>query len=392
MDIKGIQNAERAVPTASGQTRATRLLVAVLVVLTAIAIVVNYRHLKSHSIEARLHGDSDEATGALAEVLLHTPDSQRSALLLKSVTDPSPSLRYAAVDALGNEQSPAAVEAVERAFQDSSSMVRQRAMEVLPNLDRERGLRIQLAGLRDEDSWVREAAVRQMATNYGKSLSQAEKRAVPMLIKTLEDPDPDIVFMTVGVLYKLTGKPWHYKKHAPAAEKQAVFAQWRRWWAQAQATWPVSADYRDVPPRHPMRTDPAPDFSLRDLDKQTLSLSGQEGRITLLNFWGTWCPPCQFEVPDLVQVHEGYHGRGVDIVGIALGEKKGAEGVRAWCHDHGVPYRQALATDEVCEVFGDIHDLPVSILIDRQGRIRYRWEGERDFATFKAAVERLLAE
>src|SRR5262249_27356219 len=151
-------------------------------------------------------------------------------------------------------------------------------------------------------------------------------------------------------------------------------------------------EYADVPPIRPARSDPAPSFDLPDVEGRPVRLADQRGRLTLLNFWGTWCPPCQQEIPDLVRMDATYRAKGLDIVGIALSEKDGAAGLKRWCAAHGVTYRQALATHAVQEAFGDIHEVPVSVLIDAQGRIRYRWEGERDYATFQAAVERLLQE
>jgi peroxiredoxin len=145
-------------------------------------------------------------------------------------------------------------------------------------------------------------------------------------------------------------------------------------------------------PLRPVRADPAPDFRLPDVDGREISRSGQRGRITLLNFWGTWCPPCLEEVPDLVKLDAFYKERGVDLIGIALAEKNGAAGLRKWTRMHGMEYRQALADDAVLEAFDDIEEVPVSVLLDGAGQIRYRWDGERDFNTFRAAIDRLLAE
>jgi len=97
------------------------------------------------------------------------------------------------------------------------------------------------------------------------------------------------------------------------------------------------------------------------------------------------------EIPDLAALDQTYRSRGLDIVGVALSEDS-AEGLQQWCRAHNVFYRQALSTDAIQKSFGDIHEVPVSVLIDKQGQIRYRWEGERDLATFRAAVERLLQE
>jgi peroxiredoxin len=271
--------------------------------------------------------------------------------------------------------------------------VRQRAVEVLPNVDAERGLRLLLAALSDEDTWIREAAANQIALRTGRKPAVVDRRAVPALVRALDDPNPTVRVMAGAALRKLTGNRWQARQGAAASEHQAVREEWRRWWKTA------ASDYRSVAPelarptpRRPVRADPAPDFRLPDVDGREISRSGQRGRITLLNFWGTWCPPCLEEVPDLVKLDSLYKERGVDLIGIALAEKNGAAGLRKWTRMHGMEYRQALADDAVLEAFDDIEEVPVSVLLDGAGQIRYRWDGERDFNTFRAAIDRLLAE
>ena len=140
------------------------------------------------------------------------------------------------------------------------------------------------------------------------------------------------------------------------------------------------------------RRSPAPDFNLPDITGQNLRLSARRGRVTLLSFWGTWSRSCRLEIPGLERLHLNYGQRGLDVVGIAVSEPDGATGLTSWCSAHHVTYRQMLSTPELQEVYGDVLELPVTVLIDKKSRIRYRWNGERDYATFQAAVERLVAE
>ena len=369
-------------------SRTTWWLLGVLVVVSVVAVA----RLVTSRPPDPLHGDSDDATGALEQVLARTPAAARKPLLLKYVQDSSPGLRYAAVDALGSESGPDAAAAIEHAFLDSSSMVRQRAMEVLPNVDRDAGLRMLLAGLRDDDRWVRESAATQLRMQAGRPHSFVDRRAVPSLIRALDDPSNVVVVMSVATLRKVTGQDWPLKSRVPEAERQAVLARWRQWWQQTRARWAIPAAFADVPPVYPTRTDPAPDIPLQTIDGARIDVRGKPGAVTLLNFWGTWCPTCQQEVPGLVRLDREYRARGVRVVGIAVAEDGGADGLRKWCRAHGVTYPQVLATQDVQSAYGHIQEVPVSVLIDRQGRIRYRWDGDRDYATFRAAVDRLLAE
>lgn len=390
MDSHPVQT--RPTKTKQRVPTSTWALLGVLLVLIVVAILHPFAKKERKDPQEELYGHTEEAVDALANVLRRTPPEQRLPLLQKYSQDESPGLRYAAVDALGNEKGTEAADALERAFADSASVVRQRALEVLPDVDRERGLRLLLAALRDEDTWIRQAAAIQLSQRMGGRSQIVDRRAVPMLIKVLDDPDPVVSTMAMSVLRKLTGQPWRVKSSASEAQKRAIREQWRRWWAQAAAKWTAPPSLTDVAPVRPARVDPAPDFELTDIDGRPIRLADQRGKITLLNFWGTWCPPCQQEIPELVRLDKSYRAHKLDVIGIALSEPEGAKGLRCWCRAHGVSYRQALATDTVLEAYGHIHEVPISVLIDAQGRIRYRWEGERDFTTFRAAVEWLLAE
>lgn len=193
-----------------------------------------------------------------------------------------------------------------------------------------------------------------------------------------------------GALRAITRKPWILRKRDSPETRQANVDKWKSWWASAERSRPAPSLLQSVAPIHPERRDPAPPFELPDIDGRAINLAGQRGRITLLNFSGTWCPPCQIEIPDMVRIDAAYRSKGVDVVGIALSETGGASGLRKWCKAHSVAYRQALATDSILHAFGDIHEVPVSVLIDANGQIRRRWEGERDFSTFAGALDDVL--
>jgi cytochrome c biogenesis protein CcmG/thiol:disulfide interchange protein DsbE len=385
------QSSTQTEPGNRSRRRITRLpwAVSALVLLSLLASFQLLRH--RHKDVNPFLGDSDMALAGVAEVLDRTPAEQRVPLLRKYARDANPGLRYAAVDALGATHRPEVADDIERAFMDSASLARQRALETLPQVDPKRGLRLLLAGLRDEDTWIREAAATQLL-QYVLTSPADGKLAIPTLIRSLDDPGYVVPTTGMNILQKLTGEPWRIRNGTPPQERQAAIRHWKDWWERERDRYAIPAAFADIAPIRPNRSDPAPDFRLTDIDGREVSLTGQRGRVTLLTFWGTWCPPCQAEVPDLIRVDSACRSRGLDIIGVAMGEQNGAEGVRQWCKAHGVMYRQALSTETIQENYGHIEEVPVSVLIDRQGRIRYRWEGERDYATFAAAVERLLSE
>jgi thiol-disulfide isomerase/thioredoxin len=376
-------------PVGGRRTMTTVAKLGVLAALIVTALAIRLMHHRAEHVNP-LDGDMETATGGVADMLRKTPTERQTSLLLEYLNRPNSGVRYAAVDALGREHGPQVIEAVENAFTDSASVVRQRAMEVLPGLDSEKGLRLLLAGLQDEDQWIREAAAQQLNL-YDKLHLKNIQRALPTLVASLSDPDTVISKTDMMTLRKITGQPWHATLKSSSAERAAAIAHWQTWWRANESRYAIPAEFDHIQPIRPTRSDPAPDYDLGDIDGHPLNPAAQRGKVTLLNFWGTWCPPCQQEIPDLVRLNETYRGRPVDIVGIALSETDGAEGLRKWCRAHGVAYRQALSTDAIQNAFGHIEEVPVSVLIDAQGQVRYRWEGERDYDTFRKAIDRLLS-
>jgi len=337
-------------------------------------------------------GNHETATLALQERLESVPPSERVAVALRYVDDPRPAARFASVDALGDLKGDRAADALERAYLDNSSIVRQRALERLHLLDRRRGVRLLLAGLRDDDSWMRHTAALQLRVLAGRRPPQVGKEAVPALIAALDDPEELVVAMATAALRDLTGKPWVYRVRDPGPERQAVLRGWRRWWSENRSAWPDRAGTEGLRPILPARSDPAPAYSFTALDGRRFSKSGQEGCVTLLNFWASWCPACRSELPALQEIARTCGPRGVDVLGLATGERMGAAELRDWLRKEGLSYPVGLTPEPMALAFGDIEELPVTVLIDRKGMVRYRWEGERDLATLRAAVERVLSE
>lgn len=377
--------------TATGPDRSfnQRLLILTVFLLLA-AVAAYFRPFGRRSSDEANHSDFEQAPSALETRLSKTPAAGRTSLLLTLATDKNPATRYAAVDALGSHPGPGAADAIEAAFRDSSSVVRQRAMEVLTGVDRERGRRLLLAGLQDDDSWIRDAASNQIFSQVGRKGAHDGAWAVPGLIQALDDQDNSVAFSAMTSLRTITGKPWRWRLANQSTQKAPVVAQWKLWWRNEQPHW--RGGIEGVKAIAPTRSSPAPDFQIQDISGDSISLSGEKGKVLLLNFWGTWCAPCQVEVPDLAKLDRDCRSRGLDIVGVALGERNGADGLAAWCKAHGLDYREALEQQDTLQAYGDIREVPVSIMIDRKGNLRYRWDGERDYGTFHAAADRLLRE
>ncbi len=135
--------------------------------------------------------------------------------------------------------------------------------------------------------------------------------------------------------------------------------------------------------------EPAPAFAVTTLDGTRIASDSLAGRVVLVNFWATWCPPCRLEMPGIERVWRDRRDAGFVVIGIATDET-GEAGVRAFVAERGVTYPIAMATPAVVRAFGGYRGLPTSILIDRDGRIRYRITGYYVEPALRAAVTRLL--
>jgi cytochrome c biogenesis protein CcmG/thiol:disulfide interchange protein DsbE len=142
----------------------------------------------------------------------------------------------------------------------------------------------------------------------------------------------------------------------------------------------------------PAVAEPAPDFALKDIAGNEVKLSDFKGKVVVINFWATWCGPCRFETPWLVELREQYKKQGFEIIGVSvdsLDEYDPAE-VSAFIKEHEVKYPIVMATKEMVNAFGPVTGLPTTIVIDRQGKIRHRHRGLISFDDIKGKVVNLL--
>jgi peroxiredoxin len=136
---------------------------------------------------------------------------------------------------------------------------------------------------------------------------------------------------------------------------------------------------------------PAPAFTLQDLNGKSVSLAGLRGKVVILDFWATWCPPCVQEIPHFVELHEQYKDKGVEIVGISL-DHAGISVVKAFVQKFQIKYPIMMTDGKVDKAFGPITNIPTTFVIDPAGNIRETYVGYNDKAVFEADIKKLLAE
>jgi thiol-disulfide isomerase/thioredoxin len=134
---------------------------------------------------------------------------------------------------------------------------------------------------------------------------------------------------------------------------------------------------------------PAPALQLRDLRGRRHRLSDYRGKVVLLNFWATWCPPCRAEMPDLVRWQRRYRRRGLQVVGVTYPPIARAE-TRRFTRGLGVNYPVLVGTRATKALFDPGETLPLTVVIDRQGRVRVIVQGILLPEEFAEKVEPLL--
>jgi thiol-disulfide isomerase/thioredoxin len=123
----------------------------------------------------------------------------------------------------------------------------------------------------------------------------------------------------------------------------------------------------------------APDFTLKDIDGKQFSLKNYRGKVVLLNFWATWCPPCRREMPSLERLHEKLKDK--DFVVLALNQMEDGDRVFTFSGDLGIDLTFPILFDQdsgVSRAYG-VMGLPTTFLIDKKGNERFRAIGGREF-------------
>ncbi|MGZ5129995.1 MAG: TlpA disulfide reductase family protein [Caldimonas sp.] len=117
----------------------------------------------------------------------------------------------------------------------------------------------------------------------------------------------------------------------------------------------------------------APDFTLRTMSGPNLRLAEQRGRVVMVNFWATWCGPCRQEMPQLDRLYQKYRSSGFVLLGVNVDDdtRKAAD-VAAKL---GVTFPVLLDTDKAVSKLYDLSTMPSTVLIDRDGKVRYVHRG-----------------
>ena len=130
-------------------------------------------------------------------------------------------------------------------------------------------------------------------------------------------------------------------------------------------------------------------YTVKDMNGAELKFSSLKGKIILLNFWATWCEPCKEEIPDLITLQEQYKN---DLVVLGFSIDDSPEQLRKYAAEYKMNYPVLVGAghENIQEAYGPMWGVPVTVIIDREGRIAKKQTGIRSLTQFEREIKKLL--
>ncbi len=156
---------------------------------------------------------------------------------------------------------------------------------------------------------------------------------------------------------------------------------------------PLLASQTSSQPAHPAPQpgQAAPDFVLPDSTGLPVKLSAYKGKVVLLDFWATWCTGCKVEIPWYVEFQNKYRNEGLTAIGVSM-DDDGWKSVKPFLEEHKLNYPVVIANQDLANRYGGVSSLPLTLLIDRDGKIAESDAGMVDKNAFENKIKALLHE
>lgn len=133
----------------------------------------------------------------------------------------------------------------------------------------------------------------------------------------------------------------------------------------------------------------APAWQLKDLEGKSVNSADFKGKVAVLNFWATWCPPCRKEIPDFIALQKEYGSRGLVFIGVAL-DDEGVAVVKPFAKEAGVNYPLVIGDAKIVKAYENIEMYPTTYVIDRNGTVVSRHIGSLTKAEMEQEIKPLL--
>lgn len=143
-------------------------------------------------------------------------------------------------------------------------------------------------------------------------------------------------------------------------------------------------------PAGEQKSEKAPEFELPTSDGKKLKLSSLKGKVVIIDFWATWCPPCRKGVPDLVELKKKYGKKGFEIVGISLDGPQTKSEVVPFIKNYGINYPVVYGNEAVTISYGGVQSIPTAFIIDKEGKIVATYVGLRPKEVYEEQIKKLL--
>ena len=131
----------------------------------------------------------------------------------------------------------------------------------------------------------------------------------------------------------------------------------------------------------------APEFSLKDINGKTVSLSAFKGKVVILDFFASWCPPCRQEIPDFIKLQNEYGDKGFAMVGVALVKLGDA---KKFAGEFGISYPVLIDDGKVSNLYGPVRSIPTTFVIDKDMKVVKMYIGARSRGDFENDIKKLL--
>jgi len=133
-------------------------------------------------------------------------------------------------------------------------------------------------------------------------------------------------------------------------------------------------------------------FTLKDMNGVDVKLASFKGKPIVMNFWATWCGPCRAEIPSLVELQKAYSEEGKDVVILGISVDDPVEKLKPYASQMKMNYPVLVGNgrDDVQDAFGPLWGIPVTVFIDREGRIAKKHSGIASKEQFEQEIKALL--
>lgn len=135
---------------------------------------------------------------------------------------------------------------------------------------------------------------------------------------------------------------------------------------------------------------PAPNFSLKSaVDGKNVQLTDFKGKVRVVDFWATWCPPCRKEIPGFISLQTKYQPKGLEVIGVSV-DRGGTTVVNEFAKANGINYTSLMSATETEAAYGGIRGIPTTFVIDRDGNIVKKFVGDHPVEEFDKVIQQLL--